>query len=408
MRRLLAGARLFTGDRMLDGHALLTEGERITAVLPVSEAPADVQVRRLPADTLLVPGFLDVQVNGAGGVLFNDTPTAEAALAIAAVVRRTGTTGILPTFMTDERDKMRQACDAAVQALAHPRGGVRGLHLEGPFLAVERPGVHPPEWIRRPDAEDIDALVALATDRIAPSGRLLLTVAPETIDDRDIERLAAAGVTVAAGHTAATVERTCQALAAGLRGFTHLFNAMPPLVNRHPGPVAAALADPDAWCSIIADGHHVHPALLRLLVHIKPQGKVILVTDAMPPSGTDATSFNLFGRTVLRHDGRLATEDGTLAGADIDMATSVRNCVDLLGLPLEESLRMASLYPARYIGLDRELGSLTPGHRADLTLLRPDLTVLATWVAGEEEWYGRDGEGDGEGEGHGEGRGNAP
>jgi N-acetylglucosamine-6-phosphate deacetylase len=163
---------------------------------------------------------------------------------------------------------------------------------------------------------------------------------------------------------------------------------MPPIVNRQPGPVVAALADPDAWCSIIADGFHVDPALLQLLVQVKPPGKVLLVTDAMPPCGTDASSFTLLGRTILRQGGRLVTDDGTLAGADIDMAASVRRCVELLGLPLEESLRMASLYPARYIGIDSQVGRVAAGHRADLTLLRPDLTVLATWVGGEEQWYG--------------------
>jgi len=386
MRRVLAGARVFTGDRIVDGHAIVTEGPRITAVLPVADAPADPPPRRLPADALLVPGFLDLQVNGAGGVLFNDAPTLDTALAIAAVARRTGTTGVLPTLMTDDRAKMRRACEATALATARPNSGVLGVHLEGPFLSRERPGVHPPERMRRPDPEDIEFLVAAR--RAGDRGRMLLTLAPECVDDADLARLAAAGITLAAGHTAATVERTREALAAGVRGFTHLFNAMPPVINRQPGPVVAALADPDAWCSVIADGVHVHPALLRLLVQVKPRGKVVLVTDAMPPSGTAATSFTLFGRAIRRDSGRLVTEDGTLAGADIDMAASVRNCVQLLELPVEESLRMASLYPACYVGLDDERGRVAPGYRADLTLLGPDLTVLATWVGGDEQWYG--------------------
>jgi len=382
---------VFTGDRFVDGHAVLTEGAHIVAVLPVADAPADARLRRLPGDALLVPGFLDLQVNGAGGVLFNDTPTAEAALAIAAAARSTGTTGVLPTLMTDERTKMRRACEATIEALGRPTGGVLGVHLEGPFLSPERPGVHAPQWIRKPDAADIE-LVAAAARRIGDRGRVLLTVAPECVDDRDIAQLAAAGVTVAAGHTAATVERTREALRAGVRGFTHLFNAMPPMINRQPGPVAAALADPDAWCSIIADGLHVHPALLRLLVQVKPPGKVFLVTDAMPISGTDAASFRLLGRTIHRQSGRLVTEDGTLAGADIDMAASVRNCVKLLELPLAEGLRMASLYPAAYLGLDDQRGRVAAGYRADLTLLGADLTALATWVGGEEQWHGGAGE----------------
>lgn len=387
MRQLLAGARLFTGDRIVAGHAVLIDGERIAAVLPLAQAPADAAVRWLPADGLLVPGFIDVQVNGAGGVLFNDAPTADAALAIAAVARRTGTTSVLPTLMTDEAGKLRPACDAAVQAVARPRGGVLGVHLEGPFLSPDRPGVHRAEWMRRPGAADLE-LLETAARRIGRRGRLLVTLAPECADDADIARLAAAGITVAAGHTAASVERTRAALRAGVRGFTHLFNAMPPVVNRQPGPVVAAFADPDAWCTIIADGVHVHPALLRLLVQVKPRGKVVLVTDAMPISGTDATSFALFGRPVHRERGHLVTDDGTLAGADIDLAASVKNCVELLDLPLEESLRMASLYPAAYLGLEDELGRVAPGYRADLTLLDPALSALATWVGGEEQWVG--------------------
>jgi len=387
MRRVLTGARLFTGDRIVEGHAVVIDGERITAVVPVAEAPAEPRPRRLPGDALLVPGFVDVQLNGAGGILFNDTPTAEAALAIAAVARRTGTTGILPTLMTDEKAKLRQACDAAALALARPGGGVLGLHLEGPFLSPVRPGVHSPRWMRKPDPGDIELMVSMAEQRLGDRGRLLVTLAPEHVDDRDLARLAAAGITLAAGHTAATLERTQEALAAGVRGFTHLFNAMPPIVSRQPGPVTAALADRDSWCSIIADGQHVHPALLRLIIQIKPRGKVFLVTDGMPPTGTDATSFTLFGRTIFRRGGRLVAEDDTLAGADIDMAASVRNCVQLLDLPLEDSLRMASLYPAAYLGLDDQLGRVAPGYRADLTLLRPDLTVLATWVGGDDQWY---------------------
>jgi N-acetylglucosamine-6-phosphate deacetylase len=387
-RCLLSGARVFTGERIVDGHAVLTDGARIVAVVPLSEAPEDVRLRRLPPGSLLVPGFLDLQVNGAGGVLFNDTPTVDAALAIASAARSTGTTGVLPTLMTDERTKMRLACDAVVEAVGRPSGGVLGVHLEGPFLSLERPGVHSRQWIRKPDLGDIELIVAAAARRIGNRGRVLLTVAPECVDDRDIAQLTAAGVTIAAGHTAATIERTRQALAAGVRGFTHLFNAMPPIINRQPGPVVAAMADPDAWCSVIADGLHVHPALLRLLVQIKPRGKVFLVTDAMPISGTEAASFTLFGRTILRQSGRLVTEDGTLAGADIDMAASVRNCVQLLELPLEESLRMASLYPATFLGIADQLGRIAPGYRADLTLLRPDLTAAATWVGGEEQWCG--------------------
>ncbi|SEL44375.1 N-acetylglucosamine 6-phosphate deacetylase [Stigmatella aurantiaca] len=387
MKRVLTGARLFTGERMLEGHVLVLDGARISAVLPASAAPADAEVVRLPSDAVLAPGFIDAQVNGAGGVLFNDTPTAEAALAIAAAVRRSGTTGVLPTFITDAKAPMQRACEAALEAVSRPASGVLGIHLEGPFISQERPGVHEPRFIRTPDTSDIEYLTALSGRLATLGGRVVLTLAPERVEDAVIRRLAASGMVVAAGHTAASYERTREALEAGLRGFTHLGNAMPPVNNRQPGPVLAGMDSESAWCGIILDGIHVHPALLRLLLKSKPSGKVFLVTDAMPPVGTDADSFTLYGHTILRRDGRLVTETGTLAGADIDMAMSVRNAVQLLGLSLEESLRMASLYPAFFLGLDEYVGRLASGYRADLTLLRPDFKVLATWVGGQDQWY---------------------
>ncbi len=387
MKRVLRGARLFTGEHMLDDHGVVLEGERITAVVPAPAVPADAEVLELPEGTLLVPGFLDAQVNGAGGVLFNETPTVEAALAIAAALRRSGTTGLLPTFITDAPERMRRACEAAFAAMARPSSGVLGVHLEGPFISGEKPGVHEPRFIRVPDARDLDFLTAMAARLSGKRGRLMVTLAPERVDDAVLKRLASAGVVLSAGHTAASYERAKEALAAGVRGFTHLFNAMPPPQGRQPGPVVAAFEADEAWCGVIADGFHVHPAMLRLLLRLKRPGKVFLVTDAMPPVGTEATSFTLYGHTILRREGRLVTENGTLAGADIDMVTAVRRCVHLLGLPLEEALRMASLYPASYLGLEDHLGRLAPGYRADLTLLRPDLTVLATWVGGQAQWY---------------------
>jgi len=386
MARVLSGARIFTGERILEGHSVVLEGGRIGAVVPDPALPAGADVVRLPGDSLLTPGFIDAQVNGAGGMLFNETPTAEAALAIAAAARRSGTTGLLPTFITDEQPKMRRACEAALEGLARPASGVLGIHLEGPFISAARPGVHEPRYIRAPEAQDIDYLMALPR-RMGQWGRVVMTLAPEQVEDTLLTRLASEGVLLSAGHTAASYERTREAVAAGVRGFTHLFNAMPPVNNRQPGPVLAAFDTEETWCGIIADGIHVHPALLRLLVKGKQPGKVFLVTDAMPPVGTDACSFQLYGQTILRRDGRLVTENGTLAGADIDMATSVRNCVSMLGLSLEEGLRMASLYPARFLGLEERLGRVAPGYRADLTLLRPDLTVVGTWVDGQEQWY---------------------
>ena len=379
-RHLLTNARVFTGEHILDDHALLVEGGRILDVVPAGAIPGGI---RLDERHLLAPGLIDVQVNGGGGVLFNDTPTLEGALAIAAAHRRLGTTLLLPTVITDTPEIMAAAAEAAAQAAAIPGSGVRGIHLEGPFFNPERAGVHPCHLFRAPDARDLDALCALPA-RFAPfGGRVILTLAPEQVPLEAIARLAAAGVRVCGGHSAASLECCEAALRAGMTGFTHLFNAMPPLVSRAPGIALAAITDPTSYCGIIADGIHVHPAMLRLALATKAADRIMLVSDAMPSAGTALTEFMVQGRRVLRRDGRLQTEDGVLAGADLDLAQAVRQAVALLGVSTEAALRMASLIPARFLGLDDRLGRLAPGFEADMVLFDESLHVQASWVGGQ-------------------------
>ena len=380
MRELLTGARLFTGEMMLDGHALLIEGGTILDLIPGGTA-LDARTVALPAGSLIAPGFIDTQVNGGGGALLNDTPTADAVRTIVAAHRRYGTTGLLPTFITDAADKMHSAASAVAEAMRVRDSGVLGLHLEGPFLSIERRGVHSPAFVRPPTPDDIAYLAELPNE--FPGGKVLLSLAPEAVSDEDIGALAEAGVLLAGAHSAASYARTTAAIRAGLRGFTHLFNAMPPVANREPGIAGAALLSAETWCGLIADGIHVHPAMLKLALAAKPRGKLMLVTDAMTPLGTDATSFTLYGTTIHRRDGKLVTDDGTLAGADLDMAQAVRNCIGLLGLPREEALRMASLYPAQFLGMSDRRGRLGSGYLADLVLLDQSTHVLGTWVAGE-------------------------
>lgn len=380
MRELLTGARLFTGEMMLDGHALLIEDGTILDLIPGGTA-LDARTVALPAGSLIAPGFIDTQVNGGGGALLNDTPTADAVRTIVAAHRRYGTTGLLPTFITDAADKMHSAASAVAEAMRVRDSGVLGLHLEGPFLSIERRGVHSPAFVRPPTPDDIAYLAELPNE--FPGGKVLLSLAPEAVSDEDIGALAEAGVLLAGAHSAASYARTTAAIRAGLRGFTHLFNAMPPVANREPGIAGAALLSAETWCGLIADGIHVHPAMLKLALAAKPRGKLMLVTDAMTPLGTDATSFTLYGATIHRRDGKLVTDDGTLAGADLDMAQAVRNCIGLLGLPREEALRMASLYPAQFLGMSDRRGRLGSGYLADLVLLDQSTHVLGTWVAGE-------------------------
>lgn len=371
----LIGARIFDGTHMLEGRAVIVENGRIVGV--PHEKDLGAGIKRQIIDGLLAPGFIDVQVNGGGGVLFNDERTVEGLRTIAAAHRAFGTTGLLPTFITDTREKMSEAVEAMRAALAAHVPGVLGIHIEGPFINPERKGVHNPAFMRPMEDEDIAIMTSLK------EGRTLVTLAPERNSMDAIARLAAAGVLICAGHTASDYDTVVEACRHGLRGFTHLYNAMPPLAGREPGPVGAALDNPDTWCGLIVDGHHVSDAALHLAIAAKGTEKMMLVTDAMSVTGTELESFDLHGRTIYRRDGKLTTQDGTLAGSDLDMASAVRNSVHRLGLGLPDVLRMASLVPAAFLRLDHELGRIAPGYRADLVLLDENLQVRQTWINGE-------------------------
>ncbi|MGO4572148.1 N-acetylglucosamine-6-phosphate deacetylase [Microvirga sp. 2TAF3] len=371
----LTGARIFDGNHILEGRAVVIENGRIVGVPHEKDLSPGIERRGI--EGLLAPGFIDVQVNGGGGVLFNDVRSLEGLRTIAAAHRAFGTVGLLPTFITDTRERMAGAMDAMRQALAARVPGVLGIHVEGPFINPERKGVHNPAYMRPMEDEDIAILTSLT------EGRTLVTLAPEKNGLDAITRLAAVGVLICAGHTAGDYATIMEACRHGLRGFTHLFNAMPPLVGRDPGPVGAALDSNGTWCGLIVDGHHVDDASLRVAIAAKGTERMMLVTDAMSVTGTNLESFDLHGRTIYRRDGKLTTADGTLAGSDLDMASAVRNSVQRLGLSLPDVLRMASLAPASFLRLDHELGRIAPGYRASLVLLDDGLNVRQTWIDGE-------------------------
>jgi len=337
------------------GLAVLVDHGRIVAV--ESEAAALGEVRRLGPDQWLLPGLIDVQVNGGGGVLFNDAP--ERLPEIAAAHRRLGVSAIMPTLITDTAAMMRRAADAV---LANDE--VVGLHFEGPFLGPSRPGIHDPRLIRKIEPGDLAFLTELA-GRLAPR-KLLLTLAPEEVPDEYLLSLAAAGVVMAIGHTAASYRRCLDALALGVRGFTHLWNAMPGPTARAPGPVIAALEQ--GFCGVIVDRVHVDRANLRLTLAAKSPGTTFLVSDAMSVAGSELTEFSLQGRPIRRAEGRLVGEDGTLAGADLDLRTAVSNAADWLGLPLWRAWSMASEVPAALLGLT-DRGRIAPGCRAELVVV---------------------------------------
>lgn len=371
--RAIHAARLFTGEEMRCNAVLVIENGRVRDVS--DPVPPNAVVERLPDDLILAPGFIDLQVNGGGGVLFNDSPTPAALRVIAAAHRRFGTTAFLPTLITDRFAKMRDAASAVRNALESREPGILGLHLEGPFLNPLRKGVHDAALIRIPTEDDLQFLCK-QTPR-----PLVVTLAPEIVGADMLAQLARAGVTICMGHSAATYDQAIAALDAGAHGFTHLFNAMPPLTGRDPGLLGVGLADSRGVAGIIADGHHVHPANLRLAFRARGDRGLALVTDAMPSVGTDLRTFELQGRRVRVENGRLLTEDGVLAGAHLDMASAIRNAMTFMGATLPEALRMASMVPADLLGVT-DRGRLLPGSIADAIAIDAALHVHRVWIAG--------------------------
>lgn len=375
--QVLLAERVFDGRRWREDAAVAIGQGRIRAVTGKAEVRNGAPSRRLPAGAFLAPGFIDLQVNGGGGILLNDDPSPEAMRAIAHAHRRLGTTAILPTFITDRREKTVRAIASACAAAG--KDGVIGLHLEGPFINPSRAGVHARGHIVQASASDFEWLRPLGD-----AGRSLVTLAPECVPEGFVRGLASAGIRVAAGHSEASAGLMMRAIDEGLTGVTHLFNAMPPFQGRAPAVVGTAFADSRLVAGLIADGIHVDPVSVRAAFAAKGAGGIALVTDAMPTVGATIGTFELTGKTITLRDGRLATAEGTLAGAHLDMATAVRNAVTLCGIPLEDALTAATLTPARFLGLEHERGALVQGARADLVALDRDLHVIATWFGGVE------------------------
>jgi N-acetylglucosamine-6-phosphate deacetylase len=376
VRTALVNGRILAGERIVSGRTVLISAGRIEDVVLSDDPRCRDAVNVDLEGQILLPGFIDVQVNGGGGVLFNDDPSLESIRAIGSAHRRFGTTGFLPTLISDDLDTIGQAIAAVQASLDAHLPGALGIHIEGPFLNWARRGVHDPKHLRRLDNAMISLLCGLR------GGRTVLTLAPEMTTTDMIAQLSASGILISAGHSDANFAQTSAAIAHGVRGFTHLFNAMAPLAPREPGIAGAALYDDSTWCGIIVDGHHVDPVMLKLALRCKRHDRFMLVTDAMPPVGSPEPSFVLQGRTIHVKDGVCRDENGILAGTGLDMATAVRNAVSLLGLELAEAARMASEYPAAFLGLDGELGRIAAGYRANLVLVDDDLQVKRTWIEG--------------------------
>jgi N-acetylglucosamine-6-phosphate deacetylase len=374
----LTGARIFDGEAWHAGRALLVANGRVEAMVATGDIPAGVPVQQLDGGAL-VPGFIDLQVNGGGGVQFNDQPTPEAIRTIAAAHMPFGTTAMLVTLITDTPEVTSRALAAGNAAWETGIPGFLGLHLEGPHLALARKGAHDPALIRPMQPADLARLTAARSTL----PHLLTTVAAETVDPQQVAGLAGAGLVVSIGHSDASFALVEHAAEAGASMVTHLFNAMSQLGSREPGVVGAALALGRLSVGLIADGIHVHPESIGVAVRAKRgPGRIFLVTDAMAPTGTDMTSFTLNGRTIHRAGGALRLADGTLAGADLTMIDAVAFMHHRIGLPLEEALRMATVYPACVMGIEAAYGHLRPGARADICWLTDDLAVGASWIGG--------------------------
>lgn len=364
--------RLFSGVRQSDGGTLTWEDGTITAL---ETTTSDEKALDLDGGWI-VPGFIDTQVNGGGGVLFNDRPDVEGIARIGAAHARFGTTGFLPTLISAPLPLVAHAMDAVDQAIEQGVPGVLGIHIEGPFLSDARRGIHDSGLFR---SLDETALHLLTRPR---RGVVILTLAPECNDMAAIRTLVDAGVIVSIGHSNASYADTRRAIAAGARGVTHLYNAMSPLHHREPGVVGAVLEDQSLYCGLIVDDAHVHPAAIRIALAARPLDRFMLVTDAMPTVGSEEKSFLLNGERIVVRNGVCVGEEGTLAGSDLDMAQAVRNLC-AIGVAPEIAFAMASGNPAAFLGLSGRVGTLEPGARADFLWLDADLRVRGTWAGGQ-------------------------
>jgi N-acetylglucosamine-6-phosphate deacetylase len=380
----LTGARVFDGEHWHDDAALLVRDGVVEAIVARGDAPADAKTHDMKGG-ILAPGFVDLQVNGGGGVMLNDHPDVETIRTICAAHAPFGTTALLPTLITDTPRITAAAIVAGKEAAAENIPGFLGLHLEGPHLSIARKGAHDPKLIRPMTGDDLAALIGAR----GALPVLLTTIAPESVDPQQVAELAQAGVVVSLGHSDTGYATALAYAEAGASVATHLFNAMSQIGNREPGLAGAAIDAGRLSAGLIADGIHVHPSAMEIAPRAKTgPGKIFLVTDAMATIGTDMTSFTLNGRTIYRKDGSLRLEDGTLAGADLDMISAIKFMTRLRGCDLTEALRMASLYPAEAVGQAHRLGRLARGFAANIVALSDVLDVKGVWIDGRQVFGG--------------------
>ena len=380
-KKSFVGATIFDGFNRHLNSALIIMNGKVVEIIPEEKVdPSTDQI--VLAGGLLTPGFVDLQVNGGGGVLFNDNPSLENLKTICEAHAKLGTTSIMPTLISDSPEVHKRAISVIIDALYYPIKGLVGLHLEGPHLAVARKGAHEERFIRPMKELDCLELESLANK----VRNLMLTIAPEAVSPQQITRLSNAGAVISLGHTDCTFNQAADAVDAGATCATHLFNAMSPFGSREPGLVGAVLNSGKLFSGIIADGFHVNKISINLALQAKKApGALFLVSDSMSTVGSEQTHFFLNDRLITRSQGKLILEDGALAGADISLSDAVRYMVNEVGILQDDAIRMASLIPAKVLGLESEIGCLVPDAQADFLWMKNDLEIEKVWVGGREQ-----------------------
>ncbi len=375
----LVSGRIYSGHEILDNHAVVIAEGKIERVCPYEALPADIEKRDV-SGAIIAPGFIDLQLNGCGGVQFNDDINALTIETLEIMQRaneKSGCTSFLPTLITSSDELMKRAVETMRSYLKTHQNQALGLHLEGPWLSTAKKGTHNPALIRLPDAQ----VVQFHCEHAAVITKV--TLGPENAGQDVIRQLTDAGIIVSAGHSNATYEEARTGFAAGITFATHLYNAMPAFSGREPGLIGALFDSPDVYCGIIADGLHVHYANVRNAKRIKGD-KLVLVTDATAPAGANIDKFIFAGKTIYYRDGLCVDENGTLSGSALTMIEAVQNSVEHAGIALDEALRMATLYPARAMGVEKRLGTIEAGKIANLTVFTRDFKIIKTLVNGDD------------------------
>jgi len=376
MKQALIGAQLFSGKEFFDNRALLIDGENIIDVINEHDIPNNFEIQKLNGG-ILSPGFIDLQVNGGGGKLFNNSPDKESLNAIIEAHQHFGTTSIMPTVISDSLNVLKR-CATTISEEIESNKSLLGVHIEGPFFNVKYRGVHQKQYINTINSDYLNLFESLQDFPV------MLTLAPECISTKQLKHLKSLGFKILAGHTDASYDQLEEAIKYGLDGFTHLFNAMGQISAREPGVVGSALTFDNTTASIIVDLHHVHPSLIQMVYKQKPQGKLFFVSDSMATIHHGEPSFELYDEVVSESNGRIINSEGKLAGSSITQIDAIKNAYQSCNIPLNEALAMASRYPAEYLGVANYLGSLESGYRADLTHFSLDFQVQNVWVAGKQ------------------------